>query len=136
MALMWTLAAGSAQAQESATASGGSATVSATGGLTMGMHGTGPVIGGAVTFDLNDWFAVEGAGAYFNRGSGADAISANASLLVNVLRVARPFLTSPLVAVSIGPRSIWRTTASSASWASSLGPARSLSPFAAWPASE
>ena len=87
--LLWTLATGSAQAQESVTASGGSATISGTGGLTAGMHGTGPVLGGAVTYDLNDWFAVEGSGAYFNRGSGADAVSVNASLLVNVLPASR-----------------------------------------------
>ena len=87
--LLWTLATGSAQAQESTTASGGPATISGTGGLTTGMHGTGPVLGGAVTYDLNDWFAVEGSGAYFNRGSGADAVSVNASLLVNVLPASR-----------------------------------------------
>jgi hypothetical protein len=100
MALVWTLATASAQAQESATASGGSPTISGTGGLTTGMHGTGPALGGAVTFDLNDWFAVEGAGAYFDRGSGADAISVNASLLVNVLPSSRK--TVPYFAIGGG----------------------------------
>lgn len=98
--LLWTLATGSAQAQEPTAASGGPATISGTGGLTTGMHGTGPVLGGAVTYDLNDWFAVEGAGAYFNRGSGADAVSANASLLVNVLPSSRK--TVPYFAVGGG----------------------------------
>ena len=100
MALMWTLATGSAQAQESATVSGGSATISGAGGLTAGMHGTGPVLGGAVTYDVNDWFAIEGTGAYFNRGSGADAVSGNASLLVNVLPSSRK--TVPYFAVGGG----------------------------------
>jgi hypothetical protein len=100
MALMWTMATGSAQAQESAPASGGPATISGTGGFTTGMHGTGPVLGGAVTLDLNDWFAVEGTGAYFNRGSGADAISTNASLLVNVLPSSRK--TVPYFAIGGG----------------------------------
>lgn len=98
--LLWTLATGSAQAQGSAAPSGGSATISGTGGITAGMHGTGPVLGGAVTYDLNDWFAVEGTGAYFNRGSGADAVSANASLLVNVLPSSRK--TVPYFAIGGG----------------------------------
>ena len=94
--LLWTLVPGTALGQESGATPGGSTTVSGTGGLTAGMHGTGPVLGGAVTYDLNDWFAVEGTGAFFNRGAGADAISANVSLLVNVLPSSRktvPYFT-------------------------------------------
>ena len=98
--LLWTLAAGDVAAQEPATSSGAPATVSGTGGLTTGMHGTGPVLGAAVTYDLNDWFAVEGTGAYFNRGSGADAVSANASLLVNVFPASRK--TVPYFAIGGG----------------------------------
>ncbi|HEY5545709.1 MAG TPA: hypothetical protein VIK50_06605 [Gemmatimonadaceae bacterium] len=67
--------------QESVATADRSATISGIGGLAAGMHGTGPVLGGAVTFD---WFAVEGSGTYLNRGSGADAFGAHASLLANV----------------------------------------------------
>jgi len=98
--LSWTLAAGHALAQESATSSGGPATVSVTGGLTTGMHGTGPVLGGSATYDLNDWFSIEGSAAYFDRGLGADALSAAASLLVNVVPSARK--TVPYFAIGGG----------------------------------
>ena len=45
--LSWTWAAGNALAQEPATPPGGATTISGTGGLTAGMHGTGPVLGGS-----------------------------------------------------------------------------------------
>lgn len=89
MGVLWTLATGTVSAQEPASAPGGPTTISGTGGLAAGMHGTGPVIGGAVTYDVNEWLAVEGTGAFFNRGSGAHATSAHASLLVNVLPSSR-----------------------------------------------
>ena len=99
IAMLWMLAPAAARGQETAGAEG-PATISGTGGLTAGMHGTGPVLGGAVTYDLTDWFAVEGTGAYFNRGSGADALSANAILLVNVLPSIRK--TVPYFAIGGG----------------------------------
>ena len=98
--LSWAFAAASALAQEPTTASGGPATISGTGGLTTGMHGTGPVLGGSATYDLNDWFTVEGTAAYFDRGSGADAVSVNASLLVNIVPSTRK--TVPYVAIGGG----------------------------------
>jgi len=98
--LLWTLASGSAQAQESAIPPGGPATISGTGGLTTGMHGAGPVLGGSATYDLSDWFTLEGSGAYFDRGSGSDAISVNVSLLVNVLPSTRK--TVPYFAIGGG----------------------------------
>ena len=98
--LLWTLPATSVEAQAPTDPSGGATVISGTGGLTAGMHGTGAVLGGSATYDLNDWFTVEGSGAYFDRGSGADAISANASLLVNVVPSTRK--TVPYFAIGGG----------------------------------
>jgi hypothetical protein len=98
--LLFMLGAGNMLAQEPATPSGGRATISGTGGLTTGMHGTGPVLGGSTTYDLNDWFTVEGSAAYFDRGSGADGVSASASLLVNIVVSTRK--TVPYFAIGGG----------------------------------
>jgi hypothetical protein len=59
------------------------------GGLATGSPGAGPAIGGRLTFDLNDRMAIEGAGSWAGRGSGADAASLTASLLVNLTRADR-----------------------------------------------
>jgi hypothetical protein len=99
IAVLCIVAGANAFAQEPTTASG-PITVAGIGGLTTGMHGTGPALGGSATFDLNDWFALEGSAAYFNRGSGADAVSAYASLLVNVIPSTRK--TVPYFAVGGG----------------------------------
>ncbi|MBI4885896.1 MAG: outer membrane beta-barrel protein [Acidobacteria bacterium] len=96
--LSWILAAATTQAQTPPSQT--SATIVGTGGVTAGMHGTGPLLGGSVTYDLNDWFAVEGSGTYFNRGAGADAVSAHAGLLVNILPSSRK--TVPYVAIGGG----------------------------------
>jgi hypothetical protein len=59
------------------------------GGLAAGSPGTGPAVGGRVTFDVNDRLALEAAGAWAARGSGSDASSLTASLLVNLMRTDR-----------------------------------------------
>lgn len=59
------------------------------GGLAAGSPGAGPAVGGRLTFDLNDRVAIEGAGTWAGRGSGADAGSITASLLVNLTRADR-----------------------------------------------
>lgn len=59
------------------------------GGLAAGSPGAGPAVGGRLAFDLNDRVAIEGAGVWAGRGSGADAGSVTASLLVNLTRAGR-----------------------------------------------
>lgn len=59
------------------------------GGLAAGSPGAGPAIGGRLTFDVTDHVAIEGAGSWAGRGSGADAASLTASLLVNLTRADR-----------------------------------------------
>lgn len=59
------------------------------GGLAVGSPGAGPAVGGRLTFDLNDRVAIEGAGTWAGRGSGADAGSITASLLVYLTRADR-----------------------------------------------
>lgn len=70
------------------------------GGLAAGSLGAGPAVGGRLTFDLNDRVAIEGAGAWASRGSGADAGSVSASLLVNLTRADRKAV--PYAAVGVG----------------------------------
>ena len=101
IALMCFVSVTTAAAQEASTSpSTRTAAIFGTSGLTTGMHGTGPMLGGSVTYDLTNWFAVEGSGAYLNRGSGADAIAANASLLVSIVESHRK--TVPYVAIGGG----------------------------------
>ena len=59
------------------------------GGIATGSPGAGPAIGGRLTFDLSERVAIEGAGSWAGRGSGADAASLMASLLVNLTRADR-----------------------------------------------
>lgn len=59
------------------------------GGLAAGSPGAGPAVGARLAFDLNDRVAIEGAGVWAGRGSGADAGSVTASLLVNLTRADR-----------------------------------------------
>lgn len=44
----------------------------------------GAAVGGTITRDLGSRLAIEGSGAYFGRGMGADALSLSANLLVNL----------------------------------------------------
>ncbi len=76
-------------AQSTAMRDPGAVSVAFDGGLAAGSTGTGPAVGGRLTFDLNDRVAIEGAGAWAGRGSGADAGSVTASLLVNLTRADR-----------------------------------------------
>jgi hypothetical protein len=46
---------------------------------------TGAALGGSILFDLNDRTSLEAEGVYLDRGSGASALSATGSLLVNLL---------------------------------------------------
>jgi hypothetical protein len=57
--------------------------VSFAGGVSTGEHDTGGAFGGTVLFNMNEWVSVEGNGTYLDRGSGADAINAGASLVLN-----------------------------------------------------
>jgi hypothetical protein len=57
----------------------------------------GPSVGGAVTFDLSPWLALEGIGSYVDRGSGANALTIRGGVLANLLngdRRAVPFVTA------------------------------------------
>lgn len=87
-----------AQTPAPATGTAGPASVSVIGGLSAGAHQAGAALGGTITFDLNDRLAIEGSGAYLDRGPGADAISANATLLVNL----RPAAHSMVPYLGIG----------------------------------
>ena len=87
-------------AQDRQTSTPGSTVIAGTAGLTTGMQGTGPALGGALTHDLNDWLAIEGTTTYYGRGSGADALSANVGLLMNVVESTRR--TVPYFAVGGG----------------------------------
>ena len=70
------------------------------GGLAAGSGGAGPAVGGRLTFDLSDRVAIEGAGTWAGRGSGADAGSVTASLLINLTRADRK--TVPYAAIGVG----------------------------------
>lgn len=78
-----------ALAQSTAVRDPGPVSVAFDGGLAAGSPGAGPAVGGRLTFDLNDRLALEAAGAWAGRGSGADAGSLTASLLVNLTRTER-----------------------------------------------
>lgn len=59
------------------------------GGFAAGSPGAGPAIGARLTFDVNDRVGIEGAGSWAGQGSGADAASLVASILVNLTRADR-----------------------------------------------
>ena len=89
-----------AQNPSPAAATGGPVSVSFDGGLAGTSPGTGPAIGGRLTFDLTDRFAIEAAGSWLARGSGADAASLTAALLVNLAPADRRAV--PYAAVGAG----------------------------------
>lgn len=74
----------------------GRSAVSVTGGLAGGGNlGSGVALGGSFTFGLTDRLALEGTGTYLRRGAGAEALSVNLGLLVNLVssdRAAVPYL--------------------------------------------
>ena len=74
-----------AQGSPSAPTTDSRVSLSAGGGLSAGMHDGGAALGGAVTFQLNDRLAIEGTGGYLDRGPGAEAITAAANVLVNLV---------------------------------------------------
>ena len=79
--------------------------VSFTGGFGSTTNTTGIALGGSLLFDVNDRTSIEGQGTYLDRGTGADALSATASLLVN-LRSGRKQIV-PYAAVGGGVYRTW-----------------------------
>ena len=63
------------------------AAISLTGGAGSTSAATGVALGGSALLDMTDWTALEVQGAYLDRGAGADAVHAGASLLVNFVPV-------------------------------------------------
>jgi hypothetical protein len=59
--------------------------VSFVGGFGSTTQTTGVALGGSVLFDLNDRTSFEAEGTYLDRGTGANALSASGSLLVNLV---------------------------------------------------
>lgn len=49
----------------------------------------GPLVGGTILFDINNRLSLEGQGAWFDRGSGAEAFTLGGSLLVNIVPLGR-----------------------------------------------
>jgi hypothetical protein len=90
------LAAVPAQAQ--GTEPGGTAsTIAFIGGGAMTASTEGALVGGTAVYDLNRRLSLEGQGAWFDRGTRADAYTASASLLVNVVprgRTAVPYVAA------------------------------------------
>lgn len=60
-------------------------TVAFIGGGAVTSSTAGPLLGGTIVYDLSDRLSVEGQGAWFRRGSGAEAMSLNGSVLINLL---------------------------------------------------
>lgn len=92
------LAAGaSAQETRPSQASDRWTAVSLTGGLSSGSADTGGAVGLSLSRDLSDRLTFEAAGAYLDRGAGAEAVSADLRLLVNLTRPERqvvPYLSA------------------------------------------
>lgn len=90
------VSAGDVAAQGVAPATAGRSSVSFTGGLAGGgTLGSGVALGGSFTFGLTDRLGLEGTGTYLRRGAGADAVSMNLGLVVNLVspsRSAVPYL--------------------------------------------
>ena len=74
-----------AQTLPPAVPAGGSATLSAVGGLSASSSTNGVTLGGAFTFDFNDRLALEATGTWLDRGPGSDALHLNVGLLLNLL---------------------------------------------------
>jgi hypothetical protein len=81
------------------------ASVSVLGGTSSSEDFTGAMLGGSMTFDVNDRVAIEGEAAYLDRGAGVDAMSASGSLLLNLLPAHRRIV--PYAAVGGG---LYRTS--------------------------
>lgn len=93
-------------------------TLSFIGGVAAGSSDTGAALGGSVLVDLTSRLVVEGEAVYADRGRGADAISANGTLLVNLRSGGE---TVPYVAIGGG---VYRASFD-------LGDPRFLGPIAA-----
>lgn len=78
----------------------GPVSVAFDGGVASGFPGAGPAVGGRVSFDLNERFAIEAAGSWFGHGGGADGGTVTASWLVNLTGSARRVI--PYAAVGGG----------------------------------
>jgi len=68
-------------------------------GVASGSSETGATLAGTVGWEVTRWFAIEGRGAWFDRGQGASGFSADLGALVNV--VARRKVT-PFVGAGFG----------------------------------
>ena len=111
------------------------ASVSVLGGSSSSEDFTGAMLGGSMTFDVNDRVAVEGEAAYLDRGAGVDAVSASGSLLLNLLPAHRRIV--PYAAVGGGlyrTRSISTAATCLDPWARSFrrAPQSARHPEAAW----
>src|SRR5574341_857553 len=85
LAVAIVMAAGQVSAQTSPMpVAGGNTSISVAGGLSGG-DGSGAALGGSFTFGLTERLAIEGTGTYLTRGSGAEALSLNLGVLVNLL---------------------------------------------------
>jgi hypothetical protein len=92
---------GAAPAHAQGTEPGGTAsTIAFVGGGATTASTAGALLGGTVVYDLNRRLALEGQGAWFDRGPRAEAYMANASLLVNLVPRGRPAV--PYLAAGAG----------------------------------
>ncbi|HXV62022.1 MAG TPA: hypothetical protein VEK15_15090 [Vicinamibacteria bacterium] len=76
---------------------GGWTSLSFTGGLSSGSSDTGVAVGGTFIFELTPRLALEAAGQYLDRGSGADAFDLSGNLLVSLVPSDRklvPYVTA------------------------------------------
>jgi hypothetical protein len=67
----------------------GGGTIAITGGGATTASTVGALVGGTVVYDVNDRLALEGLGAWFDRGRTAEAFTASAGVLVNLLPLGR-----------------------------------------------
>jgi hypothetical protein len=74
--------------------------ISFVGGFGSTTRTTGVALGGSVLFDLNDRTSLEAEGTYVDRGTGADALRASSSLLVNLVSASKQIV--PYAAVGGG----------------------------------
>jgi hypothetical protein len=93
-------AVAAAPARAQGTEPGGTAsTIAFVGGATT-TSSAGALIGGTVVYDVNRYVALEGQGAWFDRGARAEAYMANASVLANLVPRGRPAV--PYLAGGVG----------------------------------
>jgi hypothetical protein len=88
-----------AQAQDS-DPGGVARTIAFTGGGATTASTAGALIGGTVIYDVNRYLALEGQGAWFDRGARAEAYMANAGVLANLVPRGRPAV--PYLAAGAG----------------------------------